>query len=101
MDISNVSSAMVSGLEGIKSAEQGIEQASVNINKLHAERDVVAQTDLANDQNENAPRESVPAPVSLSAEAVNLVVNEHLAKANVNVIKTADDVVGTLIDTKV
>ncbi|MBU2883399.1 hypothetical protein KO525_14055 [Psychrosphaera sp. B3R10] len=101
MDISNVSSAVVSGLNGYKAAEQGIEQASVNINQLQAERDVVAQTDVANDQNENAPRENTPPPVSLNAEAVNLVVNEHLAKANVNVIKTADDVVGTLIDTKV
>lgn len=107
MDISNVSSAMVSGLNGYKAAEQGVEQASANINRVQAEREVVAQdAQLGQEQQVN---EATPAassvdrrePVSLTTEAVNLVVNEHLAKANVNVIKTADDMLGSLIDTKV
>lgn len=100
MDISNVPSAVTSGLNGYKSAEQGIEQASANINKLQSERQNVAETARVDGQVDAQQAPQAQAPVSLTTEAVNLVVNEHLAKANINVIKTADDVVGTLIDTK-
>jgi hypothetical protein len=99
MDISNVSSAVTSGLNGYKAAEQSIEQSSANINRLQVERQNAAENARAEDIPEPTTVAQRP-PVSLEAEAVNLVVSEHLAKANINVIKTADDVVGTLIDTK-
>jgi len=98
MDVSKVSSAIQSGLSGYNRAEQGVAEAAADINRLNVEAD-------------NAPRppiepqtefgENRAAPVSLETEAVNLIVNEHLAKANVKVIKTADDMLGSLIDTKV
>ena len=96
MYVSKVSSAIQSGLSGILSAEQGVEEASVNIGRLNiqAEQNQISE-DIESDS-ERAQR-----PVSLEAEAVNLVVSEHLARANVQVIKTADDMLGSLIDTKV
>lgn len=100
MDISNMSSAVTSGLNGYKAAEQSIEQSSENINRLQVERQNAAEN-VRNDASTDVPTEVAQRPpVSLEAEAVNLVVSEHLAKANINVIKTADEVVGTLIDTK-
>lgn len=102
MDISKVSSAIQSGLTGYKAAEQGVAEAAQNINRLNTERDRVAETVETNAVNSVEgsvlnQRESV----SLEAEAVNLVVNEYLAKANINTIKTADEMLGSLVDTKV
>lgn len=102
MDISKVSSAIQSGLTGYKAVEQGVAEAAQNINRLNTERDRVAETIETNAVNSVEgsvlnQRESV----SLEAEAVNLVVNEYLAKANINTIKTADEMLGSLVDTKV
>jgi len=98
MDVSKVTSAIQSGITGYQRAEQGVAEAALNINRLNVEADqqqaeAVAPAPVIDNQHK--------VPVSLEAEAVNLIVNEHLAKANVNVIKTADDMLGSLIDTKV
>jgi flagellar hook protein FlgE len=104
MDISNVASAAVSGLNGFKAAEQGIASASSNINKIQTERETVAANERVDgerkiDNNNLEALSSQAKPVSLTTEVVNLAVNEYQAKASAKVIKTADDVVGTLIDT--
>ena len=93
MDLKPIPSAIQSGLTGYQTAERGIAEAADNISKLNLSR---------NEQVKGAETATQTAPqVDLTTEAVNLVVNEHLAKANVKVIQTADEVVGTLIDTKV
>ncbi len=99
MDISKVSSAIQSGLAGYNRAEQGVAEAAQNINRLNTERDNTVDA-LENNAQENRAL-NTPAPVSLEAEAVNLIVNEHLAKANIKTIQTADEMLGTLVDTKV
>lgn len=95
---SSIPSAIQSGLNGIQKAERGVAESADQINRLNTEQDRVAQAD--NQAAQNNVQEQRPEP-SLEAEAVNLVVNEYLAKANTKVIKTADDMIGTLIDTKV
>lgn len=94
VEVSKVTSAIYSGLNAYKQAEQGVEDAAVNITRLNTQRDNVQEV-LEQPAVEQTP------PPSLSAEAVNLVVNEHLAKASVKVIQTADEMLGSLIDTKV
>lgn len=105
MDVSKISSAIQSGLTGYKAAEQGVAEAAQNINRLNTERDRVAQAAEADSANNLQTGESgllnQRPGVSLEAEAVNLVVNEYLAKANINTIKTADEMLGSLVDTKV
>lgn len=95
---SSIPSAIQSGLNGIQKAERGVAESAEQISRLNTEQDRVAQAD--NQAVQNDVRAQRPEP-SLETEAVNLVVNEYLAKANTKVIKTADDMIGTLIDTKV
>lgn len=95
---SSIPSAIQSGLNGIQKAERGVAESAEQISRLNTEQDRVAQAD--NQAAQTDIRAQRPEP-SLEAEAVNLVVNEHLAKASTKVIKTADDMIGTLIDTKV
>lgn len=95
---SSIPSAIQSGLNGIQKAERGVAESAEQISRLNTEQDRVAQAD--NQARQNDVRDRRPEP-SLEAEAVNLVVNEHLAKANTKIIKTADEMIGTLIDTKV
>lgn len=95
---SSIPSAVQSGLNGIKKAEQGVADASLQISRLNTEQDRVAEAN--NQPDPTDVRDQQPRP-SLEAEAVNLIVNEHLAKANTKIIKTADEMIGTLIDTSV
>lgn len=98
MQVGQVPSAMQSSLNGINKAEQGVADAAVQINRLNLEQDQGKKVDLQ--QQTQVQQQQKPQP-SLEAEAVNLIVNEHLAKANVKVMQTADDMIGTLIDTSV
>ena len=98
MDVSRVASAIQSGLTGYNRAEQGVEDAALAINRLNGAEDAQRAADNEANPIETPRPESRP---SLEAEAVNLIVNEHLAKTNIKVIKTADDMLGSLIDTKV
>lgn len=99
MQVGSVPSAFQSGLSGIQKAEQGVADAAVQINRLNTEQERVAEVQAQPQQNTNdVPQQDRP---SLEAEAVNLIVNEKLAKANTKIIQTADEMIGTLIDTKV
>lgn len=99
MQVGSVPSAFQSGLSGIQKAEQGVAESAVQINRLNTEQERVAEVQAQPQQNTNdTPQQDRP---SLEAEAVNLIVNEKLAKANTKIIQTADEMIGTLIDTKV
>ncbi|GAB3000895.1 hypothetical protein [Psychrosphaera aestuarii] len=93
MELKSIPSAIQSGLNGYQTAERGLAEAANNISRLN--------TDNTSAVNATASAVEARPEVSLTTEAVNLVVNEHLAKANIKTIQTADEVIGTLIDTKV
>lgn len=99
MQIDQVPSAFNSGLSGVKKAEQGVEDAAVQVSRLNIEQNQV-QSVTEDNKEKLAMADSRSQPV-LTEEVVNLAVNEHLAAANTKTIKTADDMIGTLIDTKV
>ncbi|MCK5818832.1 MAG: hypothetical protein KAH18_06180 [Psychromonas sp.] len=80
-----INSAFNQGVIGFQNASTQIAQASVKISHATAQRDDQASTDRA--------------PVS--TELINMKVAQHQAIATANVIKTADDMVGSLIDTRV
>ena len=100
MQVGSVPSAFQSGLSGIQKAEQGVAESAVQINRLNAEQERVADVQAQPQQNTSDAPQRQDRP-SLEAEAVNLIVNEKLAKANSKIIQTADEMIGTLIDTKV
>jgi hypothetical protein len=102
MPINNV---MSSGLEGFNRASKGIEQASLEINKASAQNQsqeqLVQQRQLQAASTEEAVVAPVPQPTKVDESLINLKLEEMNAKANTQSIKTADEVLGTLIDIKV
>ena len=87
----NISSAFSSGLAGYQSAS----------NQLSVASDRVANAGVTDKQSVSQGVSSETQPVSITEEVINMKVAELQAKASVNVISTADEMVGTLIDTTV
>ena len=94
----DVRSAYNSGLTGFQNAAAQLSNTSSQIAQAGT-----ADTGMAEDQ--KAPESlSSPAertPISLTTELVNLKVSEFQAKASADVITTADEALGTLINTSV
>lgn len=91
----DVRSAFNSGVAGFQDASAQVSNSSARIAQ-------VSVTDNGNQQtsaNNSSP--AVREPISLTTELVNLKVAEHQAKASAKVISTADEVMGTLINTSV
>lgn len=104
-----IQSAFNAGLEGFNKATEDANQAAANI---------VAQTTFNNDgenesaENENNIQNSASAPStpevqninnvpSINQSIVDLKVAEFQAKASAEVIQTADQALGTLLDVRV
>ncbi len=94
-----IQSAYASGLQGLQRASNGITEATVNIN-----RETINQQRVQNAQDRNAvaqqPEPSVAAPKTpaLEQSLVQLATESVYAEANVRSIKSADEMLGTLID---
>ena len=86
-----IQSAFNSGVQGLQTATEAADQAAADIvaeTTAAQEVDVVSQAPESNEQ-------TVP---DLNQSLVDLKVAEHQAKASTEVIKTADDSLGTLLD---
>lgn len=105
----DIQSAFNSGLQGFQRASAGVTEATVNINResvneqrvRNAERsadaDAAAQAAQASTQANQAANQTpdrLQSLVQLNTEALN-------AEANVRSIRSADEMLGTLIDVKV
>ncbi|GHE96836.1 hypothetical protein [Thalassotalea profundi] len=96
-----IQSAFNSGLQGFQNAQEQATQAASNI----------AQAANFNDQAYIANEESVESDLSpttqtndlpdINQNIVDLKVAEFQAKASANVVKTADETLGTLLDVTV
>lgn len=92
-----IQSALNSGIQGFQKATESADEAA---------RNIVAQT--AVNTNYEQEQQTTAAPVdataqsndvpSLNQSVVDLKVAEHQAKASANVITTADETLGTLLD---
>ncbi|MFC3607779.1 hypothetical protein [Stutzerimonas tarimensis] len=76
------STALHAGLSGFQAGQQKVEQAAVE----------VARSASAGDQATAAP--------ALSEALVEMRIGQHQAEVSGKVIKTADEVLGTLLDTR-
>lgn len=94
----DVRSAYNSGLAGFQDASAQLSNASSRI--AHAGIAEIGMTENQQAQESQSPH-AERAPISLTTELVNLKVAEFQAKASAKVISTADEVLGTLIDTTV
>ena len=94
----DVRSAYQSGLAGLQNASAQLTHSSANI----AQAGGVESASIQNQPNaENLALSAEQSPVSLTTELVNMKVAEFQAKSSAKVITTADDMVGTLINTSV
>ena len=93
------------GIDGYNRASQGIERATSEINRAAASEQDESQQAQQRQLQAASPEEAVTAPVSQPAKIdealVNLKVEEFNAKANTQSIRTADEVLGNLIDISV
>jgi flagellar hook protein FlgE len=85
-----IQSAFNSGVQGFNGATQQAQSAAENI----VDATVVTQSSESSSE-ELASSQSIP---NLNQELVNLKVAEYQAKASAEVIKTADEALGTLLD---
>ena len=94
----DVRSAYNSGLIGFQYASAQLSQASAWIADA-------GTAEISITEPQRAPESLSPpaerAPTSTTSELVNLKVAEYQAKASAKVISTADEVLGTLINTSV
>lgn len=86
-----IQTAFNSGIQGLQKATEASEQAAADI---VASTQASQDTDLANIQTATT-EQKIP---ELNQSIVDLKVAEHQAKAATEVIKTADDSLGTLLD---
>jgi hypothetical protein len=94
-----IPSALNSGIQGLQNARAAADQAAT---------DIVASTTLSTEQQANPDNSEVNTEVSdssnnlelpdLNQAIVNLKVAEFQAKASTEVIRSADDSLGTLLD---
>ncbi|MCI2282694.1 hypothetical protein L3081_03815 [Colwellia sp. MSW7] len=85
-----IQSAFNSGVQGFQNATETANQAAANI---------VAETTVPEANTLNAASASSENKIpDLNQSIVDLKVAEYQAKASVEVIKTADDTLGTLLD---
>jgi hypothetical protein len=86
-----IQSAFNSGVQGLQRSTEAADQAAADI---AAETSAAQEADAVSE----APVRSEQKVPDLNQSIVDLKVAEHQAKASTEVIKTADDSLGTLLD---
>ncbi|MNF43982.1 hypothetical protein D3C85_494870 [compost metagenome] len=98
MEIS--ANAFNSGISSIQAGQRRVDQAAAEIaGNLVVEPQQAAQTPAPN-QVDPAPEAAGQGRADLTESLVALRVDQHEAQAGARVVRTADEVLGTLIDTK-
>jgi hypothetical protein len=93
-----IQSAFNSGVQGLQKAAESANQAASDIARSTSYQSDNVQEDNNLTANENTKTESLP---NLTQSIVDLKVAEHQTKASANVVKTADEALGTLLDVSV
>jgi flagellar hook protein FlgE len=86
----SASSAFNSGLSSIQSGQQRVSQAAGDIASISVEKPAQEQVASSVD--------SQTQPVDLASSLVDLQIGKQQVQAGAEVIKTADDALGTLLD---
>ncbi|MBX9913610.1 MAG: pyrroloquinoline quinone biosynthesis protein PqqE [Pseudomonadaceae bacterium] len=87
----SASSAFNSGLSSVQNGQQRVNQAANDIASISVEKPAAQSLD-ANPSNNQAQ------PVDLATSLVDLQIGKQQVQAGAEVIKTADDALGTLLD---
>lgn len=87
----SASSAFNSGLSSVQSGQQRVNQAASDIASINVVKPAT-ESSAANPSNNQAQ------PVDLATSLVDLQIGKQQVQAGAEVIKTADDALGTLLD---
>jgi hypothetical protein len=91
-----IQSAFNSGIQGFQKATDDASQAAANIaSQTNVNRDDSVASQAVSSQTVISPEQKIP---DLNQSIVDLKVAEFQAKSSAQVIKTADEVLGTLVD---
>lgn len=96
-------SAFSSGLSGIQTGQRRVDQAAFEIagsGLPQAQTTNQANQNNAQNQVNPSPQSADPNSPDLTESLVALRVGENEVRANARVVDTADEVLGTLIDTR-
>lgn len=101
-----IQSAFNAGIQGFNNAQQDANEAALAIASETAYNTEVANTESkaqgqAVTNTGEVQAKNLGEAVNLNQEIVNLKVAEHQAKASSEVIKSADETLGTLLDVRV
>lgn len=95
----DIQSAFNAGVQGFQNATEQANQAATNIVKQTTrDAEELNSAQQAGNPAVSLQAESSAEPVNLTEEVVNLKVAEFQAKASAEVIQTADETVGTLLN---
>jgi len=94
----DVRSAFNSGIAGFQDASAQLSNASSRIAQAGIAEKSMTEAPLPS---ETISPSAERAPISITTELINLKLSEMQAKSSAKVISTADELVGTLIDTSV
>ncbi len=100
-----IQSAYAAGLQGLQRASAGITEETVNLNRQaqqnrQQEQDVAVQRAQEQVPAAQAPTDT-PATTDATAALVRLEQQQLSAQANVQSLRTADEVLGSIIDVRV
>ena len=100
MQVSSTSNALYTGLGGMQNAQRRVDQAALEI--AGSTVTPTQQPNQANSTNQVNPTSQASEfnETDLTESLVDLRMGEIESRANARVIDTADEVLGTLIDTR-
>ena len=100
-----IQSAFNAGVQGFQQATEDANRAAANIVQQTSvnrqEEQNLQSQDVSEQEAVNVTTPSTEEPTGLTESVVNLKVAEMQAKASAEVIRTADENLGTLIDVRV
>ncbi|MBF7074410.1 hypothetical protein ISG33_13470 [Glaciecola sp. MH2013] len=88
---STISSALYAGVQGFNQGAEQVQQASLDIASSNTRQQNAAQQNAGGESNRLAP--------NLNTSAVEIISGSNQAEASAKVIKAADEMLGTIIDT--
>lgn len=98
-----IQSAFSAGMQGLQRASAGVTEETININRQTQQNRQQEQDLSVQDRQEVAPTQtSATAPArDLTQSLVRLEQQELQAQANVRSLRTADEMLGSIIDVRV
>ncbi|GGW68749.1 hypothetical protein [Alishewanella tabrizica] len=97
-----IQSAFAAGMQGLQRASAGITEEAVNINRQTQQNRSIEQTAAAQATAEPAAAATTsPAPVDINQSLLRLEQQQLQGQANVRSLRTADEMLGSIIDVRV